>query len=441
MVKELNKLEKVTSSTKLLLTFVEHVENATRAALEREKSHPNDQLRPCNFNFKGWTNSVLTAFFLRGWTQPDLSCVTELHGDHLFHNQKRRYTADQLFDALQVRGDAIKANVKSITNAVIPNWTEPDFNYNAEHETRSQSCTVHPAGAMRIGRTWYYINALTNRPRHEIRGIYDRQWVDEFATIGRNGKFSRPALQILPRRPENGEEPIIITNTTTGLSSFRGPVVPAHFSNTYPDENLAVKDALDANSHFVQQAEDATTPSSIAILFLPFLINLVPISLFSQVSTITMLLYILMSDVLTVLPAAIKGTELIYISNKRVRAAVLRISSARNETYSRTAVVEFWVAECRSRGHVRTIGTIFITLSIFFFLLGVGSELMANNYARRRQALRLAALIENGPRFKYDRARAISKSSKLYGRNQAKGKYEAMHSVDFEDDYDKIRKT
>lgn len=391
----LNSQPTVISSTKTILEHISHVEIATlRNLRNRTLPKPDDPLRVCNFDRKNWLNSVQTYFGNRGWAEPDLECVTELHGVAVSNSESPLHSLNTIFDEMRIRGQTLDGLAKNISDHVLGNWTDPHVVYDTRYNKLSQQCTLHNVGAVRVNGSWHIITSITNTAKEQQLPNFQRQFLIEFQRVGEGGKFVKPLVMRLPERPKDGKERITFENVTTSLSSWRGTAGSSFFIGTFPEDNLAVLDALDATDLHVQQAEDAMTPSSIAILVLPLFLNLVPISLLTEVSTIFTLVYVLFSDILTVVPLMIKGGELIHIGQIRERATVLRFSSSLDGSLSETAASELWAAECRANENVRVTGIVFLALGATCMIIGITFEVISRSYVKQRKARRRIYLRE-----------------------------------------------
>lgn len=401
IAKALNNDQAVTSSSALILDHIAHVEKAIlKKSASRKSPNPDDPLRACNAaDVNAWNNSVTNLLLVRGWPAPDTSCITDLHGVKTSADEPL-FTLDQVYDAVNTRAATLKARVKEVTEGIINNssWTDPDVDHNVPFRRLSQQCVVDAVGVIRVQNFWYIYTDFTNAPVDQQLADFGRQSLGEYLRVGQDGRF-HPLLMSLPIRPQSEDEKrVVANNSTTELASWGGNSLPSSFISIFPNENLAVLDALEGSDLKIQQAEDAMTPSSIAILVLPLGLNLVPISLIAQVSTCTMLVYLVMSDILTVIPLGIKGIELIFIGTARTRAVVVRLASALNGTDSDSSVGELWASECRAQGNVLSTGIVFVVLSITFLVVGVGTELAAKHYVSRRRKKRMQRLLDqSGP--------------------------------------------
>lgn len=264
------------------------------------------------------------------------------------------------------------------------NFTEPDFAYNCLYKTATQNCVLHPIAAIRLGRDadWHLGTGIHNKNKTAQLPNFGRHNIIEYATY-KDRKLSAPLpMNVYVRQDGQGERPRR-TDATTVMLSWRGQANPSTFSRIEVADNPAIHESLDKSDLDVQQAIDATSPSNIAILMLPLLLNFVPIALLADVGTLTMLLYTIMSDVLTVIPLLIKGIELLIISSRKHRSVVVRISSFTNATRTDIAVAEMWAAECTVSGSVRSTGYAFLALSLVALVVGILSEIGAKIYVTR----------------------------------------------------------
>lgn len=381
----LNNETTILSRTKVILEHIREVEEGAIAHLRnRTRRQPDDPLRICNFDRKSWLNSVRTHFGNRGWADPNLDCITELHGVAVSRTEPPLHSLDTIFDSMAIRGRALDGLAKKVSDLVLGNWTDPHVVYNTPYNKLSARCALHHVGGVRVNGNWHIITSFTNAPKEQQLANFQRQYLIEYQRIGDDGKFVKPLIMRIPER----ENWVIFDNVTTSLSSWRGLAGSSFFGATFVEDNPAVNDALDAIDFYVQQAEDAMTPSGIAILVLPLLLNLIPISLLAEVSTAFMLVYVLLSDVLTAIPLAIKGGELIFIGRRRERAVVMRFSSSLDGKVSETAASELWAAECRSNNNVLVAGIVFVVVSVTLVMIGIAAELISKDYVKRRKARR-----------------------------------------------------
>lgn len=106
--------------------------------------------------------------------------------------------------------------------------------------------------------------------------------------------------------------------TASGFHSIHA-VTGSAFGTVFATINLALQRALQRGEHQTQQTNDAKKPSNIANFVFPLVMNVVTVSVIAEVSTIGILPYTLLTGVLTAVPVAIKGVELLLIGNRSNR--------------------------------------------------------------------------------------------------------------------------
>lgn len=379
--------------------ILKHVKKAEELILKnlKEQNPPGDKsvIKPCNFPRDTWIGSVRDYSGGHGWEYPNTDCVTEFDGTEFDTSDNEAITPSEFYDATVNRGRNMLSLLRKKASTIAYNFTnsEVDFPFNFAYSTADQRCTIHPLGALRVNNHWYLVTSFTSEKNTVQKEDFKRQFIQEAIRYDSNGKATAARMRMRRGPFFNETEGKNETDATTGFETWKGGATASIFVGVPYDKNPAVIRALDEGDLSVQQANDARTASSIAILFLPLGLNLVPIALLAPVSTLTTLLYTLMSDVLTVFPLAIKGVELIDIGNKRVRKVFTRITSTLNGEKSETAFAEIWIAECTAGANVRVPGIVFLTLAIIFLVFGIAAEFIAKHYATKRRKHRLATLL------------------------------------------------
>lgn len=249
-----------------------------------------------------------------------------------------------------------------------------------KHVTRTQSCSNDYVGFVRRGGVWFVAERVTNDHKDVTLGTNARLFAHEYVRVVEGGKVD--SLEMVLKR-KNGTEWL---KGSTAVSERTGAVTGSEFVEVFQPNNLAVLEALKRGSHQTQQASDATTPSNIAILALPLAMNLVPVALIADVNSLGMLVYTLLTDVLTTIPLAIKGVEVISIGASSNIAVVTRITGGNlwsDADRDKDKAAETWVAECRANGNLTLIGVILLTVAIVFMIGGIAAEILAKRFVKR----------------------------------------------------------
>lgn len=378
--------------------IVNYLEKLEREILDRDATNKDDSddelLNVCNFRRLDWRGSVNNWFGFRGFFQPDMSCITDFEGTRTRRDQPELISRNDLHDAILLPALQLQKNARTIVDRTVMNWTQPFVVRSSPAESGSARCTVEAQGAVKVNNLWYTVVFLQSTPRDQFSPNFGRQVLVELLRA-EGGTLLAPLNVCVPTRPKRDEERQYRNDYTTVLGSFRGRAnAGTFFSSGTILDNLAFQAAVSEADVFLQQADDATTPSNIAILMLPLALNMVPIALVADVSTAMLLAYALLSDVLTVIPLGIKGVELIIIGNQVVTESVTRMSSSISSPPSNTSAVELWVAKCQAKSGIKQTGIVFLVLAIVFLVGGVAAEFLARDFAARRRARRREALLQ-----------------------------------------------
>ena len=120
----------------------------------------------------------------------------------------------------------------------------------------------------------------------------------------------------------------------------------------------------DRKSH-LSNVVDELSPSNIAILSLPLLMAIPPISLLEQFSSMATAWYVFATDILATLPLLIKGIELV-IAHPR---STVRMYSTLSMIGSKYGVYERWYLECRPpEGVTGRFGIVLISIALWFMI-------------------------------------------------------------------------
>jgi len=95
-----------------------------------------------------------------------------------------------------------------------------------------------------------------------------------------------------------------------------------------------------------------------------------------------LLTYAILTDVLTTLPLAIKGIEILdYSQNQHTRCVAWSVGA---ETDKELAIIEMWCANCTNLTKFRTFGIALTSLAALFCLTGLAFEFMAYRWQRKK---------------------------------------------------------
>lgn len=371
----------------VIVDFISFIEKAIHDQLATGlPPSPDSLLHTCNFRTglaEGVRHNIVHGNENRHLPIPDASCLTDHVGPAVSRSTIGKFTAGQVFHALQARGDLITKNILGLAQSAMGNYSAPAFIYNFPYSTTSKTCVLHVAGGIRVDEDWYIRTQLTDVPIFAHVPKFGRQYLAELIRIGRNGSLGWPLVQGWCDEGVNNGPRRWRNDSTTITNNRRGHANPAFLHRILPKDNPAIHEALQKSEYSIRQATDTLFPSNVAILVLPLALNLMPLALITDVNTFTMLMYALLSDVLTALPLMIKGIELINVGTKRHYSVFTRMSSSSDGTYSRSSRCEVWSAECHSKRNVAVAGKFFIAVAIIFIVGGLCAEVAAHRYRSR----------------------------------------------------------
>lgn len=381
-------------STNTLQRYLRSVERGITTMLKSKEAPPaSSKLQPCNEDGKGKVGPMSNHLEIRGLPLPNTSCYTVFEGVYNPPDNTEKYLSEEdVYNAIIKRANSMFKNKQKIADVVLGNWSETDVNINYLYNTTNVQCMINHVGGLRIGPDWYIFTTVTNVPRRRSVPLFERQWLNGYIHVFddlKNSTQLRFSVHKRPVPPNTKHE--LQNDTTESLMSSRGLGFPFSFVPLHIETIPALHSAMDKSDLSRQQADDALAPSSLSILLLPLVLNLIPFAFLTDPFALTpsvSLIYAIMTDVATTLPLGIKGVSLIYIGKEKHRSVVLRMTSAVDGSLSKSAAVEFWGAECKARSSVLSNGIFFLVFAIFFMLLGIALEFMARSWILRRRTLR-----------------------------------------------------
>ncbi|CAN8069001.1 unnamed protein product [Agarophyton chilense] len=344
----------------------------------RSAGSMSDAGRACNAKPKSWHAATQNVALNRGWPVSESNgsiCITNFYGVPLSFP----LSVERIREVFEVGVKAVNRNSYRVMLETVGNWTYAKGGLSLEVEFASQICELKNYGGFRLHRKWYHAVGATNEPGNRHLPDGKRKWLHEVHRI-ENGAVVAAAMT-LPINPGKGVFHNVTDRATTMMATWGGAVNPAsQFEPSTVYDNLALAAAQEKGSRYAQQMEDVILGSNTAILALPLVLNLIPVSLITICEKWTMVIYVLLSDILTALPMLIKGIELLNIGNSNFTEIVTRIGDTHEEE---TIAIETWVATCRVQHDAKTIGIVFITTASVAMFVGVLLELIAYSLLSR----------------------------------------------------------
>lgn len=396
--------QKFLDASKTIQEFTQYVDNALVQFLRNNSERPPKQpLNPCNHDGSGFIKSMWYWFEQRNLPLLEENCITEFADTLAFENETENenhsFSRKSLLDAFKTREAALAENRFRIADVLLGNWTEPDVVRAYQFESASEHCSIYQEGGVKVDNKWYLFTSITNKPMEEFLPLFERQMLTEMlhVTDDRSLIPLRFSARSRPNETNPDQTHHWVNDTTTTLFSDQGVTPLGRFQDIYPEEIPSLVSAMEKSDLWIQQAQDAITLSSLSILILPVFLNLIPIAILAPVQTSVLILYTIMSDVVTVIPLGIKGWELINIGKLRNIASTIRITGFRNGTISERAAMQMWVTECKTNNNVHTLGIVFLSVAIVSLIVGVSLEFVAKAYMTKRALKRRLFQLEHEP--------------------------------------------
>ncbi|KAI0567688.1 hypothetical protein FGB62_1g555 [Gracilaria domingensis] len=299
-------------------------------------------------------------------------------------------------DAERIVHDYVRATSKALgsihdapANSGIKEWKTNFAQADWSLQRGSQRCSVENFSAYRKNNRLFVRTSMTNHPVDNNVPDFHRQYVEEWVRedFSRSLEMIQPKL-VLENNSEITRGPWERSTTLFSRWGARSPL--ASHTSMQMENNPAVNEALRLNDLRIEQADDSLVPSNVAILALPLIMTIVPGTFFGDRSTFSIVVYILFTDIVSVLPFLIKGIELMQAGNGR-RSETIAYHLG-NGTFGE---IEVWSASCVGKSQFRDIGVVFVVLSVVSIVVGILLELMAVHLLRKRKER--MSVFENEP--------------------------------------------
>ncbi len=169
-----------------------------------------------------------------------------------------------------------------------------------------------------------------------------------------------------------------VSNTTIRYTKEKARVKPENIFSMFadweymqvPGMTLMVEELKQAVSK-LQEIDNDLSASNLAILCLPIVMSVPPISLLTEVSDTATVWYVFATDIFAILPLLIKGIELI----KAYSDARVRIYSTLSMTGKQYGLFERWYIGCAPKKFkTDAIGKLIVLVSVWFMVASVYSE-------------------------------------------------------------------
>lgn len=285
-----------------------------------------------------------------------------------------------LFDTLHIlrqgvvaAGDAVLRGLPAL--GLARPWTTAYENgYFAHREKRVFSeCGIARSLAYRVKGTWSVALDFTNAPG-EVRLLdWQRAYYTEVLHVADGGAVQSVGVDVPECEAGNAT---VGSKGKAVVQLWGGAPKWSSFLTSELEENPALKVVLrelNDNEYVTSQVDEAFRLSNTAILLLPSVFVLVPIHLFQFVDEWATGLYIILTNLCSVTPIAIKGIELLIFYYKKHYST---ISYVYGQSSSEVMAAETWVSACQLRTSVKWHGIGYLLFAICTFVAGLVLEMV-----------------------------------------------------------------
>lgn len=141
------------------------------------------------------------------------------------------------------------------------------------------------------------------------------------------------------------------------------------------------------------KVQESDSLSVLALLVLPAILSIFPLAMLPAA-----LAYTVATDIISVLPLAIQGVELLVYGSRKHYGHVTDISGI-NHTQKLSYIITL-VAECEMKPSFRRRGVAYVTGAVLLMIFGISLEVFSNRAISRRNQIRtwsgFVLLGENG---------------------------------------------
>lgn len=164
------------------------------------------------------------------------------------------------------------------------------------------------------------------------------------------------------------------------------------------EESPSTANALEFGKVEKMRVEESNSFSILALILMPAVLSIFPLAVFQEASLPAALVYAICTDVLSILPLATKGVELLIYGSRKHYSHVTDISGvSHTPTMSYLAT---WVTECRMKPYVLRRGVAYVTGAGVIMIFGIVLEVLSRYMVSRKKPVRtwsgLVVLDEDG---------------------------------------------
>ncbi len=349
----------------------------------RQGNPENDRPFPCAFaraDGVKYASRVVTSY---GWDRIRGNCMTKVGLPGTKHQnmmKSKKLFRSMLQFATGLSSPEVGGKIlKNVNFDALPRpWQKPYTNRVLYYDAKDtyHDCKVVRTVAFRIRGVWRIAAGFTNAPVGFRSALHERLSIHDIVSVNNITNVTESYPVTTQQCGANGSMVyghFFAGDNGTAFATYSSGAAPwSDFLTSPIDENPATQSVLnDIDGNEMNVVEDSDTASNFAILLLPVILALIPLSLFQDVCPVVAILYIIVTDIFSVLPVAIKGVELLEMAKHRHHTTMSYIYGA-----DRSAIIaaETWVSFCGLKPYVKQRGVILLTIAVTGMVAGLVLE-------------------------------------------------------------------
>lgn len=236
-----------------------------------------------------------------------------------------------------------------------------------------RTCRITRGTGILVNGTWAVRAIVTNLTASD--SVHERGILVEDMTL-KDGRIHQ--LDALPddcAENKHTQEQGMVIATKEKLSWREGISLP---NEEAPSSIVALR----RGSVEKIKVQEADSRPILALLVLQAVLSLLPLAVFQEATLSATLTYDMVTDVLSVLPLAVKGIELAMYGSTKHYAHVSYVWEVQTEV--RWPKVHTWVTECETKGYIWRRGVAMMAVAAALMLFGIFLEVMSKRIVSRK---------------------------------------------------------
>ncbi len=303
-----------------------------------------------------------------------------------YRKQRRQFTVTEglVFKALVTFGASLD-KARTLAKKTV-HWDNVYHGGRANHTTLTGThfCKMRSNLAYRLNNRWVVGAVVTQDHPEAHLAKMQRGFLNEYLYLNAQDTVLAHPFFLDMNKGENPKRywigppispPPNRTRVATKMARYGGPAGINYFGSKPFEKNVAFISALSDSHAITQQVLASKSVSNTAILAFPIIMAAVPIALIADVSNRVTFVYLIFTDILTVLPLLIKGAELLGEGLKEYFSTRSLVYGNLNK--EGTVAVATWSVRCTSAQNLIAYGAAFIAVAICAMVLGITLEFLA----------------------------------------------------------------